>query len=493
MKSKALYLVCLLSVAACQYQEMEIVKTTDNLTNKVSILYHDFENDDLTKADITTDGEFRWQDGDVMGVWPLTVDERQVGTQLSFSLTSKNGNSAVFTGSGWGLICNGNYQYTSYYPYVEGCATEAIPVTYPTSILSYPNNSVWYMSQKLLYMYALPIQPDNVASASFDYYQLGAIAKFIISAPENVFYTKIVISTHDGTNVFATSATYDLCSASSTTKPTITPTNQVNSIGMTLNNIVLTGGSKMKLNFLMCPAALAGKTLDIKLFDSHNNMYVGSVDCTKNQESGKVYSYPSTVALAAKPVIDPATIEPVDLGHPNFKFAPFNLGASSMEETGDFFAYGEVTTKTSFKTDTYSYPSITYQDTWAGCPTTAKTFDPTFDAAAQIWGNGWMTPPYGILSFLQNNCDKEWVTVNGTSGYKFYNHSDHSKWIFIPCSGYDAAGVTGLDGFNLWTSYTLSNPSGSAYMICGYERFPTSMGSTLFSWSGLAIRPVKLK
>ncbi len=227
------------------------------------------------------------------------------------------------------------------------------------------------------------------------------------------------------------------------------------------------------------------------------------MQCNKDQVSGKIYKYSVTLTLAEKDKdFDASKIEGVDLGHPLYLFAPFNLGATSIEETGDFFAWGETATKETFTEANYtlsnikSYYEALKDNTAQIYDNTYKVFKPEYDAAAQIWGNGWMIPNYiEVNGFLQDKCDKEWVTINGTQGWKCYKKDDHSKWIFLPATGVKSGStVNNTDKGYYWTSYiTGEHPNTTHYAECCDESAPKNMGITRSRYEGLAIRPVKLK
>ena len=498
MKKIGFLLLGLTAILACSKTEQ--LPSQSLLANTFGVRVHDFTSDVSTKVTTTSYNSttFNWQNTDKIGVFPLTVDDRQETTQLGCTLQSSEANQATFQGSGWGLICNGKYEYASYYPYSEKNSKTAIKVSFPAN-LNATNGATMHIAPYVS-MYAPAITPSNVESASFDFYQVGALAHFVITAPTGVQYTKLVISTSDESNVFTTEGTYNLTAVTSKVKPVIVPTMQVNAIGMSLN-ATLAEGKQLSLYFIMAPAQLAGKTLNFKLFDGNNKKYTGTKTCTTNQESGKIYKY--SVTLTEETVtFDPKTIEGVDLGHPLYLFAPFNLGATSIEETGDFFAWGETATKETFTEENYLLKDVIYSDALITNERSPlyTMFKPEYDAAHQLWGNGWMVPNYlEINGFLQDQCAKEWVTINGTQGWKCYKVIDngndkvidYTKWIFLPATGikYGNDVLNTHRGF-YWTS--LSNGTNYFAETCS-EGSPNNMGTTAARHNGLAIRPVKYK
>lgn len=502
MKKICLFLLGVITIAACSKRAQEPSQSI--LASNFGVNVHNFSSDANTKVTTTSYNSktFNWQNTDKIGVFPLTVDNRQPSTQLGCTLQTSTASKATFQGTGWGLICNGNYTYASYYPFSEENSVNAIKVSFPANLAV--NNGYTSHIAPYVHMYAPAITPTNVKAANFNFYQVGALAHFVIktNATERVQYTKLVIST--ASNVFTTEGTYDLAAVTSENKPVITPKTQVNAIGMSLN-VTLEAGEELDLYFIMAPAQLAGKTLNFKLFDDNNNKYTGTMNCTKDQVSGNIYKY--SVTLTEESVQDPETIKGVDLGHDFYLFAPFNLGATSIEETGDFFAWGEVESKETFTEQNYALSSISsYYDALKDTTVNMngkiykfKVFKPAYDAATQIWGDGWMIPNYvEINSFLQDKCAKEWVTINGTQGWKCYNKDDEtkSKWIFLPATGIKVGSkVDATDQGFYWTSHITGDDQKNTAHYAEYchELRPKNMGINRPRYNGLAIRPVKLK
>ncbi len=80
------------------------------------------------------------------------------------------------------------------------------------------------------------------------------------------------------------------------------------------------------------------------------------------------------------------------------------------------------------------------------------------DAATQNWGVQWRMPTKQEWRELIDNCNKEWTTVNGVSGYRFTSNKEGftSNSIFLPAAGYiDNTTLTnkGVEGnIYYWTS-----------------------------------------
>ena len=94
------------------------------------------------------------------------------------------------------------------------------------------------------------------------------------------------------------------------------------------------------------------------------------------------------------------THEWVDLGLPSGTlWATCNVGANSPEEYGDYFAWGETTTKSSYSWSTYKYckgssSTMTKYCTssYYGTVDNKTELEPSDDAATANWGSEWQMP-----------------------------------------------------------------------------------------------------
>lgn len=116
----------------------------------------------------------------------------------------------------------------------------------------------------------------------------------------------------------------------------------------------------------------------------------------------------SIVFVPAQDNPNPYNHEYVDLGLPSgTKWAKYNIGASAddPEAIGDYFAWGEIAPKTSFRLDNYKFYDADTQTYTKYNATDGKTsLDPEDDAATQLWGSGWSIPSEEDWVDLFNNC-----------------------------------------------------------------------------------------
>lgn len=130
----------------------------------------------------------------------------------------------------------------------------------------------------------------------------------------------------------------------------------------------------------------------------------------------------------------------IDLGLPSgTKWACCNVGASSPEADGDYFAWGETKSKSNYSWGTYkwgSYDSDGNEVTTKYNDSDGKNaLDAADDAATQNWGKGWRMPTTEEFKELADNCDGYWIEENGVKGYKFTSTKTTAS-IFFPASGY---------------------------------------------------------
>ena len=161
--------------------------------------------------------------------------------------------------------------------------------------------------------------------------------------------------------------------------------------------------------------------------------------------------------------------EYVDLGL-SVKWATCNVGATTPEEYGDYFAWGETSTKTTYNWSTYKYcngsdDTMTKYcvDSNFGTVDNKTTLELTDDAAHVNWGGKWRMPTKAEQDELRNtsNCTWTWTTQNGVKGYKVTSKKNGNS-IFLPAAGwryYDTLFNAGSYGYywssSLSTSYSL--------------------------------------
>lgn len=139
----------------------------------------------------------------------------------------------------------------------------------------------------------------------------------------------------------------------------------------------------------------------------------------------------------------------VDLGLPSgTKWANCNIGATSPEDYGEYFAWGETSPKYIYEWNNYRwcdgvYTKLTKYCNYAqygnnGFTDNLTTLEASDDAAMANWGVGWRMPTQVEMQELLDNCTYTRTTESGARGCKFTGPNGNS--IFLPAAGYHPYG-----------------------------------------------------
>ncbi|MBR3075090.1 MAG: Ig domain-containing protein, partial [Bacteroidales bacterium] len=140
-------------------------------------------------------------------------------------------------------------------------------------------------------------------------------------------------------------------------------------------------------------------------------------------------------------VKDPTKPEAVDLGLPSgLKWANMNVGATSPEGYGSYYAWGETEPKSNYNWSTYKwcngseYTQTKYNTSSSFGTVDNKTvLDPEDDAAHVNWGGSWRMPTKEEQDELRTKCTWTWTTQNGVKGRLVTG--PNGKSIFLPAAG----------------------------------------------------------
>ena len=187
----------------------------------------------------------------------------------------------------------------------------------------------------------------------------------------------------------------------------------------------------------------------------------------------------------------------VDLGLPSgLLWATRNVGATSPEDYGDYFAWGETTPKSVYNRTTYIYfNGRHYQLTkycnnsdfgYNGFIDNLTILQPGDDAATANYGG--RTPTKEEWQELMNNTTATWTTQNGVNGRLFTGTNGNS--LFLPAAGFRYSSLD-FDGCNglYWSSSLIT---GNPYCAWDYD-FDSSYQSMGGSnrGEGLSVRAVR--
>ena len=167
----------------------------------------------------------------------------------------------------------------------------------------------------------------------------------------------------------------------------------------------------------------------------------------------------------------------VDLGLPSgLRWATHNVGATSPEDYGEYYAWGELDAKNTYTADN----SLTY-----GIDISDISADEQYDVAYRKWGELWKIPNKVDFNELKNNCTLEWTIMNDVKGMKLIGPNGNS--IFLPAGGYmDGSESVEPDVCAYWSSQSTHLNKSSAYTAIETQLYESSINK----YCGCLVRPV---
>jgi hypothetical protein len=121
----------------------------------------------------------------------------------------------------------------------------------------------------------------------------------------------------------------------------------------------------------------------------------------------------------------------VDLGL-SVKWATCNIGANTAKNYGDYFAWGETESKSSytwlnyrFRTSGNSYSDVMFSkyntsSSYGNVDNKTKLEEPD-DVAHVKWGDSWEMPSLDMINELLDYCKIDWIKKNGDGKSMFYS------------------------------------------------------------------------
>lgn len=184
-----------------------------------------------------------------------------------------------------------------------------------------------------------------------------------------------------------------------------------------------------------------------------------------------VYKYGEVLPFTTTP-----KPEVVDLGL-SVKWASRNIGATSPEDYGGYYAWGETEEKSYYSWSTYKWSNVSYDiimtkyctDSYYGTVDNKTTLDLSDDVAHVKWGGSWRMPTLDEIKELINDCSWSWTTQNGVNGYKVTGPNDNS--IFLPAAGdrfFTEVGSRGSSGY-YWSGTLNEGDSRNACYLYFYS------------------------
>ena len=178
-----------------------------------------------------------------------------------------------------------------------------------------------------------------------------------------------------------------------------------------------------------------------------------------------ITGWTSEGTVTVNPVVNqktPAGLEAIDMGN-GLKWANMNVGAESVTDYGDYFAWGEtmpyyqegysqedpcthwIAGKSGYGWAYYSLCNGTYTsmnkyctDAYYGTVDNKTVLERTHDAASANWGGDWRMPTSEEWEWLKTNCEWAWQTNYSSSGIDgmLMTSKINGNSIFLPAAGY---------------------------------------------------------
>lgn len=277
----------------------------------------------------------------------------------------------------------------------------------------------------------------------------------------------------------------------------------VTSITLNPDKVTLTEGETATVVATVLPA----DATDPSLTWSSSNTAAATVD----QDGVVTAVKEGTAAVTAKAkngimsncaVTVESVYKAVDMGL-SVKWCSCNVGATRPEEYGNYYAWGETTTKERYDWTTYTLcngaeSTLTKYclEDFNGTVDNKTVLEKVDDVAVQVLGGKWRMPTEAEAQELMDtdNCTWTWCTENGVNGCKFTSKKTGNS-IFLPAGG-NYGGISGKGlvypgerGF-YWTSSLSTDHYDSNHAMEFF--FVSSLAEVIFSERhvGKSVRPV---
>ena len=202
----------------------------------------------------------------------------------------------------------------------------------------------------------------------------------------------------------------------------------------------------------------------------------------------------------------PEDVQAVDLGLPSgIRWASCNVGATTPEGYGYYFAWGETESKKDYSWTTYKYANVgeRYHYKFTKYCTDASSGDngfidnktvlePEDDAATANWGDVWRMPTDAEWTELREQCTWTYTTLNGVYGYQVASKTNGNS-IFLPVAGFRNGTSLYLQGTRGYysSSSLLENYSDNIWIVTfNHEEVYRHSNNRN---NGLSVRPVQDK
>lgn len=192
--------------------------------------------------------------------------------------------------------------------------------------------------------------------------------------------------------------------------------------------------------------------------------------------------------------------EYVDLALPSGTlWATCNVGATKPEGYGNYYAWGETSTKGTYDWNSYKYSNGESDKLTKYCSRSDDGNNGFTDKLTQLqsgddpatvnWGSGWRTPSMVQWAELRNNTTNKWTKRNGVCG-RLFTSKTNGQTIFLPAAGWEYREVESYGSY--WSRSLNTDDPCRAW---GFDFYSSdySLSPGIIRDCGLTVRPVHQK
>ncbi len=298
---------------------------------------------------------------------------------------------------------------------------------------------------------------------------------------DNVTVKRLVLTSHVATDNLCGTFTAD-CNGNANDNYGLTCTNETPCPSVTLDcgeGVQLTANDSVFFCIMVPPGAMNGTGesagFSIAVYDPEDALV-----CTLSTTVNPLITRNNISLAGTKQNVVSDGHAYVDLGLPSgLLWATCNVGATTPEGYGDYFAWAETDPKNLYVWGTYYYSngSSDIGDLWRYCNNdTLNVLLPEDDAATANWGGDWRMPTKAEWQELLDNTDH--TLQYGPNGCWFIAKDGSGNRIFLPTAGYYASSFNPTLGHYWSSTLARSNNIGHAWLLefiignstCGINR-----------------------
>ena len=444
--------------------------------------------------------------------------ESSVWNSVTFT---KDGATDDYKGDKWWPNSNPNYHFfASNAPITFAAAGSTVAATNATDVICAYMASPSYKTKNTLTFEHVFARLGDVEVSAADGYTISGVSISITPKTGGTFNMRTGAGKTDGTGWSS------LTDGTATAIANATPGTKSNDIYLVPGTYTLTASWTATRG--LYTETIENKTVDVALTGGKVNKITTTLGGNAEEVVFGVSINPWGAATTDVefPTTDPANGHAyVDLGLRSggnkILFATMNVGASSPEEYGDYFAWGETAKRytsisgSTITGGTFEWSNCPYHtgstnntgwskyiptsksSFWSGegSPDNLLTLEASDDVASVQWGGEWRMPDADELSMLiSSSVNYAWTddyNSTGLAGYLITGKGDYSSAsLFLPaagnCSG-GGRGNAGDVGYYWSRSVVAGNPSFASNLYFNGDY--VSMGANS-RCSGFSVRPV---